>query len=530
MSMRTLISNAYIADGETISAEPKDLLIEGNVIAAITSAHGIGVRSDVRQLDADGRLLAPGFIDTHAHADHAPLLGEDDTSKILQGVTTEINGNCGFSLAPVNEDHLTDFDSLVERIFPPQRSEWRTFTEYVEALKRGAFVTNFASLIGHNTIRIAAMGTENRAPTTIEMARMEALVDEALEMGVAGLSTGLIYPPGVFSSAKEIIHLARRLPSGAVYASHMRNESRLLAESVNETVSIAKAAGVHCHISHLKLADRRSPGKLAQVLEQLGNERARGVPISQDIYPYTAASTMLSALLPPWMHDGGSSKLFDRLQSADLVETAQRQISDPQSTFENYGLQAGWEGTVVASTGSHRFEGESIASVAHRMNVDPVAAVATILKEEKLKATMIVHAMNETDVRAALRDPFTAIGTDGLPVGTGGRPHPRGYGTFPRILEHYVRDEKVISLVEAIRRMTSLPAEIFGLKNRGRIRVGKIADLVLLDPAEVTDNSTFTQPTLAPLGIDDVFVSGEHVVNNGHWTGRRAGRYVRVDH
>lgn len=528
--MRTLISNAYIADGETISAEPKDLLIDGRVIAAITAAQGVGGRSDIHRIDADGRLLTPGFIDTHAHADHAPLLAEDDTSKILQGVTTEINGNCGFSLAPVNEDHLADFDSLVERIFPPQQSDWRSFSEYVEALKRGAFVTNFASLIGHNTIRIAAMGSENREPTAVEMARMEALVDEALEEGVAGLSTGLIYPPGVFSLAEEIVRLAQRLPSGAVYASHMRNESRYLAESVNETLSIAKAAEVRCHISHLKLADRRSPGKLAQVLEGLETERARGVPVSQDIYPYTAASTMLSALLPPWMHDGGSSKLFDRLHSADLMETARRQISDPQPTFENYGLQAGWDGVVIASTGSHRFEGESIASVAHRMNVDPVAAVATILKEEKLKATMIVHAMNETDVRAALRDPFTAIGTDGLPVGTGGRPHPRGYGTFPRVLEHYVRDENVISLAEAVRRMTSLAADIFGLQNRGRIKVGNIADLVLFDPAEVTDNSTFTQPTLAPLGIDDVFVSGEHVVDNGQWTGRRAGTYVRIDH
>ena len=528
--MRTLISNAYIADGETISTEPKDLLVEGGVIAAITASHGIGVRSDVQRLDADGRLLSPGFIDTHAHADHAPLLAEDDTSKILQGVTTEVNGNCGFSLAPVNEDHLADFDSLVERIFPPQRSDWRSFSEYVAALRGGEFVTNFASLIGHNTIRIAAMGTENRTPTTLEMVRMEALVDEALEMGVAGLSTGLIYPPGVFSSAEEITRLARRLPAGAVYASHMRNESRYLAESVDETLSIAKAAGVRCHISHLKLADRRSPGKLTEVLEGLEAERVQGVPVSQDIYPYTAASTMLSALLPPWMHDGGSARLLDRLHSPDIVESAQRQIDDPHSTFENYGLQAGWAGVVIASTGSHRFEGESIASIAHRMNVAPVVAVATILREEELKATMIVHAMNETDVRAALRDPFTTIGTDGLPVGTGGRPHPRGYGTFPRILQRYVRDENVISLTEAIRRMTSLPAEIFGLGRRGRVKVGHVADLVLFDPESVTDNATFTQPTSTPLGIDDVFVGGEHVVDNGHWTGRRAGKYVHVVH
>lgn len=528
--MRTLISNAFVADGETISTEPKDLLIEGGLIAAITSARGVGVRSDIHRLDADGRLLSPGFIDTHAHADHAPLLAEDDTSKILQGVTTEINGNCGFSLAPVTQDHLADYDSLVERIFPPRQSAWRSFPEYVEALKHGEFVTNFVSLIGHNTIRIAAMGSENRTPNRVEMTRMEALVDEALDMGVAGLSTGLIYPPGVFSSAEEILRLARRLPPDAVYASHMRNESRFLADSVQETLSIAKAAGVRCHISHLKMADRHSPGKLAGVLDGLSSERAQGVRVSQDIYPYTAASTMLSALLPPWMHDGGSSQLFDRLQSAEIVDTARRHIADPKSTFENYGRQAGWERVVVASTASHRFEGESVASIAHRMDADPVVAVATILREEELKATMIVHAMDEPDVRAALRDPFTTIGTDGLPVGTGGHPHPRGYGTFPRVLEHYVKDEAVIPLAEAVRRMTSLPAEIFGLERRGRIKVGHIADLVLFDPAGVKDNATFAQPTLPPLGIDDVFVGGEHVVDNGTWTGRRAGTYVKIDH
>lgn len=528
--MRTVITNAFVADGASISSEPKDVLIEQGVIEGIAPVRSIGPRSGDRRLAADGRLLTPGFIDTHAHADHAPLLPEDDTSKILQGVTTEINGNCGFSLAPIDDLHLSDFNSLVERIFPPQDCDWTDFAGYVRALESGEFVTNFASLIGHNTIRIAAMGAENREPTPAEMARMEALVDEALEMGTAGLSTGLIYPPGVFSTSEEIKRLTRRLPPDAVYTSHMRNESRHLAESVQETIGIAKAAGTRCHISHLKMADRHAPGKLAEVLESIDEERVQGVPITQDIYPYTAASTMLSALLPPWMHDGGAEVLLDRLRSPDLVQTAQRQIGDPLSTFENYGLQAGWDNIVIASTGSHRFEGESIASVANRMRLDPVATVAAILREEELKATMIVHAMNENDVRTALRHPFTTIGTDGLPVGTGGRPHPRGYGSFPRVLEHYVRDEAVLPLAEAVRRMTALPAEIFSLPRRGRVQVGYVADLVLFDPDTIVDNATFTQPTSAPLGIDDVFVSGEHVVENGQWTGRRAGAYLRIDH
>lgn len=528
--MRTLITNAFLADGENLSTEPKDVLIEGQTIAHIARAGTLGDRLGEHHINADGRLLAPGFIDTHAHADHSPLRAEDDTSKILQGVTTEINGNCGFSMAPINELHSDDFNSLVERIFPPQECTWSDFSSYVAALEEGEFVTNFASLIGHNTIRVAAMGAEDRDPSTTEMATMERLVDEALAMGVVGLSTGLIYPPGVFSSSEEITRLAKRLPPNAVYASHMRNESRYLSESVRETLAIAESAGTKCHISHLKMADRRQPGKLAEVLAEIDSNRVQGVRVTQDIYPYTAASTMLAALLPPWMHDGGSRVLLDRLNSPELVQAASRQIGDPQSTFENYGLQAGWDNVVIASTGSHRFEGQSIESLSHSLRLDPVSTVASILREENLKATMIVHAMNESDVESALRHPLTMIGTDGLPVGTGGRPHPRGYGSFPRVLDHYVRQQSVISLADAVRKMTALPADVFGLVNRGRVRVGHVADLVLFDPGTVVDNATFTQPTLAPLGIDEVLVSGEHVVENGQWMGRRAGKYIAAQH
>lgn len=528
--MLTLIRGAILADGESLGTAPHDVLIDGRKILGIADSGTFDGVSVGAVIDAEGRILAPGFIDTHAHADHSPLLTFDDTSKILQGVTTEINGNCGFSLAPIAEAFTSDFVSLVERIFPAGDYPWSSFPEYVEALQGGEFVTNFATLIGHNTVRIAAMGAENREPNAVEMSTMERLVDEALEAGVAGLSTGLIYPPGVFSDKEEITRLVRRLPHDSVYASHMRNESRYLAESVEETISIAEAADIRCHISHLKMADRRQPGRLAEVLAQIDARRLQGVRITQDIYPYTAASTMLSALLPPWMHDGGSAQLLNRLGSPELVAKAERQIADPKSEFENYGLQAGWGNIVIASTGSHRFEGESIESIAHRLGVSPVSAVVSILVGENLKATMIVHAMRPQDVELALAHPLTMIGTDGLPVGTGGRPHPRGYGSFPRVFDEYVQKSAVLSLEEAIRKMTSLPADVFGLRGRGRIREGFVADLVLIDPGDVVDNASFTQPTLPPLGIRDVFVAGVHVVENGQWMGRRSGEFIRVDH
>ena len=525
-----LITDARIADSGSLSESGSDVLIQNSQIVSIGPSGTFGSRDAIRVVRAEGRVLSPGFIDTHSHEDHAPLLDDDDTSKVLQGITTEVNGNCGFSLAPIATSHSKDFVSLVERIFPPLNYQWSDFRGYIDTLAQHEFVTNFVNLIGHNTVRIAAMGSDNRPPTEAEFATMEKFIDEGIEAGAAGLSTGLIYPPGTFSTEAEVIRLAKRLPKSAVYTSHMRNESRHLLASVRETIDIARAAGVHCHISHLKMADRRRPGKLAEALDYIDEERRTGMAITQDIYPYAAASTMLTALLPPWMHDGGADATLARLGSASVVSEVAKQIADPQADFENFGLQAGWENVVISTTDSHRFEGESIAAIAHRMKADPTDVVVKILREEKLKATMIVHAMREEDVELALRHPNTMIGTDGLPVGTGGRPHPRGYGSFPRVLEHYVRDQGVLSLAEALRRFTALPAQTFGLQGRGRVKEGYVADLVLLDPDTLADNATFTHPTAPPKGIDDVFIAGERVVENGRWMGRRVGKYLPARH
>lgn len=526
----TLIAGAIVADGETIGVRPQDVLLANGRIERIAPPGSFDHLGAIPRVDADGLLLAPGFIDTHAHNDHTPLMAEDDTSKIMQGVTTEVNGNCGFSLAPIATDFESDYASLVRRIFPSFRHDWRSFAEYLQELRRGEFVTNFATLLGHNTIRIAAMGTENRQPDEAELQAMEQLVDQALEHGVAGLSTGLIYPPGVFSETPEVVRLTRRLPRDAVYSSHMRNESRFLLRSLAETVEVAEAAGVRCHVSHLKLADLRRAGEMSTALDYLADRRTSGVRITQDIYPYTAASTMLSALVPPWMHDGGSVALLRRLGSAAELERAARDVADASLEFENYALQAGWENVVIASTGSHRFEGESLSSIANRLGVQPVEAVGQILVEEELQATMIVHAMAEEDVRTALADPRTMIGTDGLPAGTGGRPHPRAFGSFPRVLQHYVAEEGVLTLQEAIRRMTALPAEVFGLTGRGRVLEGCSADLVLLSPDDIVDHATFADPMRSPSGVRDVFVNGVRVVESGTWTGRRAGAFLRAGH
>lgn len=527
--MLTLIKDTRIVDANGSAEEIQDVLIDADRVAAIGQRGNFDNVNTKTTVSADGQVLAPGFIDVHAHSDHTPLRSDDDTSKILQGVTTEVNGNCGFSFAPISPLFRDEFVALVSRIFPPGEYLWSGFSEFTDVLQSSEFVTNYVTLLGHNTLRIAAMGVDARKPTAQEMTSMKHLLSDAIEAGVAGLSTGLVYPPGVFSEPQEVTELLRLLPSTAVYASHMRNESTHLLESLQETTEAAAAGDVHCHISHLKSADGQQSGRMERALNYLNNVRSHGYRVTQDIYPYTALSTMLSALLPPWMHDGGSEALKAKLKSPELVSKAKFQIESNDVTFENYGRQAGWDKVIIASTRSGKHVGRSIANIAANQDSHPVDVVAKLLLEEDLSATMVVHAMQENDVELALADPFTMIGTDGLPAGTGGQPHPRGYGSFPRVLDFYTKNH-AITFREAIRRMTALPASIFGLRERGMVKEGWFADLVLLNPDDLTDTATYANPTLPPLGITHVIVNGEIVVKNGQWQHRRTGRFLPVKH
>lgn len=525
----TVLRGAVVLDGGGRPGEPADVLITGNRITAVAAPGRIPAERAERMLDLSGLTLMPGFIDSHAHADNAALLEPTDTSKTAQGVTTEINGNCGFTLAPIAAAHLDGFQSLVRRIFPDHDWAWSRYPEFLEHITQAGLPTNFASLIGHNTLRIAAMGLEQRPPDAAERRAMHHGLEEALAAGAVGLSTGLVYPPGVYSDTEEIAELASALPSTAVYATHMRNEGQYLMRSVEETLEVAEHAGVRCHLSHLKVADRRRWGTMDEVFAHLAPRRAE-LPITQDVYPYTAASTMLTALLPPWMHAGGTRPLLERLRSAGCRDQVRAQVADPRADFENYALAAGWENIVVSGSGSGRYDGTSLAQIARARDQDPVDCLADLLIEEELRATMIMHIMSEEDLRRALADASTMIGSDGLPLGTGGRPHPRGFGSFTRVLDVYVRQQGVLPLEEAVRRMTSLVADTFSLPGRGRIREGHFADLVAVDMDGLQDRATYAQPQTAPRGIEHVWINGEAAVDAGEPTGRRAGRVLRAPH
>lgn len=517
-----LITHASLLDGTGAPARDADILIVNGLIDQVAPAGTLSPEGH-EVVDAGGMTVVPGFIDVHSHADNAPFLAEDDTSKILQGVTTEVVGNCGFSLAPVGPDHADTLDAYTRRLFPPLPWGWSSFAELLAATDAAGYVTNYAPLLGHHAVRIAVLGMEQRAPSAEEQQQMEQLVDEAMEQGAFGLSSGLIYPPGQFCETEELVGLARRLPQGRTYVTHMRGEGTGLMSSLHEAVRIAREAGAALQVSHLKVAGRNNWGSMDEALQVLHQARDEGLTVTHDAYPYTAGSTMLTAALPPWFQDGGNAAVLRRLHSESDLDRLRSDLEKDDGSWENVVVNCGWSGVVVSSTGSHQFEGMSLAQIAEATGHDPFGALVEVLVQEELQASMVIHMMHEDDLQLALQHPLTMIGSDGLPPGAGGKPHPRMYGTFPRVLSRYVRDIPCLTLPEAVRRMTSLPAATFGLADRGQIAAGKAADLVCLDPARIVDTATYEDPTKTPDGISWVVQNGVPVVEDGRYLGRRSG-------
>lgn len=525
MSLIALVG-AQIIDGSGGPAESRTVIIQGDTITDIVSdQEAVADRCEVVNLD--GMTLAPGFIDVHSHADNAPFLDQDDISKIMQGVTTEVMGNCGFSLAPRVEPFEEVFDSYATRIFPKLQHPWSTFPEMLEVVDQRGYVTNYAPMLGHHTVRIAAKGMDASPASSADLQVMKSLIDEAAEAGIVGFSSGLIYPPGVFADVDELEALVAAMPEGAVYATHMRGEGAQIFLSVREALEVARRTGRRLQISHLKTAGRFNWGKMPQVMDLIREARDAGVDVRQDVYPYTAGSTMLTACLPPWFQEGGNTGVLSRLNDPRSLERLRADLAEVSLEWENMVAGAGWDGVVVSSTADHRFEGQSLQAIADSLSMEPLEALRHVLLEENLQATMTVHQMAEEDVVTALQDPLTMIGSDGLPPGTGGKPHPRMYGTFPRILGRFSRELGVFSLPEAVRRMTSLPADTFGLIDRGSIRPGMKADLVALEASRVVDTATFADPVQFPIGMPWVMVNGHVVVKDAEYVGGRHGTRIR---
>ena len=446
--MKRVIAGGEVIDGTGSAPQRCDVFVQDDEIADVQPARDHHPGWDV--VDATGLTIAPGFIDVHSHADVAPFLEADDTSKILQGITTEVVGNCGISAAPATEERRADLERVLDRLMPHAHFSGSSFADFLQATDARGYVTNYAPLVGHTTLRIAAMGAQNRPPSAHELATMQSLLDASLEAGAFGLSSGLIYAPGSFAQTGELVSLAKRLRANTLYTTHMRSEGDALFEAVDEALEIGKRAGVRVQISHHKAAGRRNWGKTKASLRSIAAARAAGQEVFQDVYPYTAGSTMLVALLPPQAHEGGDEAILRRLEDPAEVTRMQAIVESEHDGFENLIRLAGYENIMIAGTASGNFEGQTLRDIAQERGTGEFAALVHVLRAEKLRAAMTIFMMDESDIERVLQDSHTVIGTDGLPPGFGGKPHPRTFGTFPRVLARYVRERGVLSLEAAI--------------------------------------------------------------------------------
>ena len=492
--MDLLIRDATVYDGTGGPPRRADVGVTGGRIEAVGD---LATRRAGSEVAADGLALAPGFIDVHSHDDFAVFLLPEMDFKVAQGVTTEVVGNCGLGAAPFGaaRTYLTFFAADRQAASLPA---WDTYGEYLDAVDANPPSLNVAVLVGHGTLRLAAMGNQRRAPAEAEMAQMLDTLAEGLEAGCVGYSTGLIYEPGRYSNTDELLALACDMTQvGGVYASHMRNESDRLLEAVTETIRIGEEAGVAVQISHHKASSPSAWGLVKDSLALIDAARARGVDVTANQYPYTAGSTSLFAVL--------------------------QNIEEGTAGF---GTVA-WSNHLLASAPHHpEWEGHTLTELAADFDAEPLDAARRIVDAEGEGAVVVIESMCEDDVRTVMTHPSTMIGSDGIPT-LGGKPHPRLYGTFARVLGHYVRDTRLLSLAEAVHRMTGLPAAKFGLAGRGTIEPGAFADLVLFDPATINDIATYEAPRQHPSGISAVWVNGILVVRDGLHTGERPGRAVR---
>jgi len=522
-----LIKGGLVVDG-TNNAMPRraDIGIKGERIKAVGD---LSLANAEKIIDARHWYICPGFIDTHSHSEFTILADGRAEGKICQGVTTEINGNCGFSAAPLYglafKQRERDLDELCIK------ERWNTFSEYFAILYEKRFATNFATLVGHGNLRASVAGYSDRELIAEEKGRMIKLLRDALNEGAIGLSTGLVYPPGIYSSTSEIVELAKEVATynGGIYTTHMRSEGDELLEAVDEVIRIGFDSNIHVHISHLKTSGKKNWKKIKSVLEKIFDAQQKGLSLTCDRYPYLAASTELDAVLPSWVYEGGVKKELERLKSLNVQEEIKKEILSKHPDMEH------WKGISISSVSSDKnkwMEGKSLSEIGRRLKKSPVECVFEILIEENLKAEAIFFSMNEDNLKSILKLPCTMIGSDSSArsfdgITVRGKPHPRGFCSFPRVLSKYVRDEGIISLAEAIYKMTGLPAKTFGIKQRGTIAEGFFADIIVFDLNDIKDRATFDNPFEKPEGIYYVFVNGIPALWEGRLTGTLSGRILR---
>lgn len=501
-----------------------NLVIDDDRIAEL--GPGVAPRGEI--IDVSGLAVSPGFVDTHSHCDLVGISDRQVAPKLCQGITTDLLGQDGFSEAPIRPEHVDQWRTHLAGLNddPDLEWTWRNFGEYFRRLNGAAI--NFACMVGHGTARLFAMGMENRKPTREELTHMQIKVGEAIQQGACGFSTGLIYTPAVYCETNELIEIGQvvgRHKSFMVY--HLRFEGQRVLDGIGEVVEVASYTGASQHISHFKARGQEAWGKAPQMVRAINSAREQGIDLTADQYPYTAGSTMLGALLPPWVHSRGVDGLNAWLRDDETTDKIKQEIEGGRADWESSIASSGWESIAIVGvrTDANQWAvGKRIPEIATEWNMDNYDTMVRLLLEENHAVSMVLHMMQEEDVQTLLVQPWLMHATDGL---MGGTPHPRTYGTYPRVLGHYVRELGLMPLEDAIRKMTSLPAWRCGLADRGVLRPGAFADITIFNPATVIDTSTYDDPTSFPIGIEHVFVNGAHAVRDGRETGNLGGRALR---
>ncbi|MDR1658480.1 MAG: D-aminoacylase [Deltaproteobacteria bacterium] len=516
--MKTLLTNARIIDGTSAQEVSGSVALEGQTISGVGQIEPSGFD---QIFDTQGLVVAPGFIDTHSHSDLEVFRDNRLLPKICQGVTTELLGQDGISIAPLPEQFISPWrKNLAGLDGDMEEFDWtfRTTDNYLRLLEKNHSSTNLFYLAPHGNVRMEAMGLDGRLATADELKLMDQILERELSVGSYGLSTGLIYMPCAYSDTNELTSLCRVAARYDVpLVIHQRSEADTIIESMEEVISAGRDSGVKIHFSHFKLCGKNNAHLFDKVLALLDQAQAQGLTISFDQYPYVAGSTMLGVILPPWAHNGGTDQLLARLTNpADRAKMI-RDIENGLPGWDNFVAFAGFDGIFITSVKNSQNAsaiGHNLTELGKARGKDPLEATFDLLYEEDNAVGMVDYYGLEEHVKTFMSRPEQNVCTDGLMAGS---PHPRVYGAFPRVLGKYVRQEKVMPLNEAVHKMTGRPASVFGLKDRGRIAPGYKADLVVFDPATIIDQGTFENPRQHPLGIKQVFVNGSLTVDNGQY-------------
>lgn len=526
--MRTLIQNGLIVDGTKKPAYKGDILIENDKILALGQ---VETKKADKVIDAKGRVVCPGFIDTHSHSDLQILVNPYNEIKIRQGITTEVLGQDGVSMAPLPKEFISPWRKNIAGLDGESDEidwEYETTGNYLKMMEEKGVGLNESYLVPHGNIRMEAMGLEARAATDEEIKKMCEITRREMEAGAYGLSTGLIYIPCAYSETKEIVEMCKVVAEyDGCFVIHQRSEADTVLASMREVIEIGEKSGVKIHYSHFKVCGKDNWKFIPDMIRLLEEAQKRGIRISFDQYPYAAGSTMLGVVLPPWAHAGGTDKLMERLKDPKERKKMVHDIENGIDGWDNFIQFAGFDQIFVTSVKTEKNQeaiGKSLEELAKMRNTDPFNATFDLLLEEENAVGMVDFYGKEAHVITFLMRPEQNVCTDGL---LAGKPHPRAYGSFPRILGRYVREQKVLTLEEAVYKMTYKAAQAMDIKNRGVLQEGSFADIVIFNPDTVSDVGDYVDPIHFPVGIDYVIINGKAVIQEGKYEKIKAGVVLR---